>query len=185
VNNCGDSIRVVHPLFQEEDDGSIPISPLQLHIGKISARQAVELNKLWHSRMPKLDCFNICAPCFAAEYKNKFYAIAMWSLPIAANRLKDGQFCLELRRMAISDDAPKNTASRMISIMARIIKKERPDIKRLLSYQDTGAHSGIIYAASGWKPVLKSDFVSWDSHSKRPGKIDQSESPKIRWERSL
>ena len=134
MNKCGDSIRVVHPLFQEEGGGSIPTSPLQLHIGEISSKQAILLNELWHSRMPRLDCYAVCKPCFAAEFENIFYAIAMWSLPIAANRLKNGKESLELRRMAIADDAPKNTASRMLKIMTMMIRKQRPDIKRLISY---------------------------------------------------
>ena len=184
-NFRADDARVACPLFQAEYGGSTPTSALQLHIGKITSKLAVKLNKKWHSRMPQLDCYNICAPCFVAECNNLYYAIAMWSLPIAANRITNGNQCLELRRMAIAPDAPKNTASRMLGIMARIIRKERPDIIRLLSYQDTEVHKGTIYAAAGWKAVRTADFVSWDNHSKRPGKINQSHAPKVRWELAI
>jgi hypothetical protein len=145
----------------------------------------VMLNEKWHSRMPRLDNYKVCAPCFVAECNNVYYAIAMWSSPIAANRIANGSQCLELRRMAIAPNAPKNTASRMLGIMARIIRKERLDIMRLLSYQDTEVHKGTIYAAAGWKAVRTSNFVSWDKHSKRPGKINQSLAPKVRWEYTL
>jgi hypothetical protein len=144
------------------------------------------LNELWHSRMPTITGFAMCAPCFAAEFDGKFYAAAIWSLPIAANRLKDGTHILELRRFAIAPDAPRNTASRMLGVMTKIIRKERPDIKKLISYQDTGAHKGAIYAASGWAAAQsKGTFTSWGTHRTRPGTIEQSTSPKIRWELAL
>jgi hypothetical protein len=187
MNPSGDSIRVVHPLFQEEDDGSIPISPLQLHIGRVHVKTAILLNAQWHSRFPKVDESNIIRNrrqvCYAAEYKNHFYAVAIWSDPIAANRLKDGHLMLELRRMAIADNAPKNTASRMISVMTRLIKRQWPELVALVSYQDTGAHEGTIYKASGWTNASEqSCFVDW-SGTLRKRNAAQSTSPKIRWEK--
>jgi len=88
---------------------------------------------------------------------------------------------LELRRMAISEDAPKNTASRMIGIMRRIIKKEFPHITLLLSYQDTDVHEGTIYKASGWYPASKSKGTSWTNNVRQRNK-EQSLSDKVRWE---
>ena len=181
----GDSVRVAQPLFPVEGQGSIPMSPLQFEIEIIDQKKAMLLNKMWHSRMPRADFYNICNPCFGAIYKNIYYASAMWSLPMAANRLKNGSFCLELRRLAINDDAPKNTASRIICIMSKWIKVNMPHIYKLISYQDTGVHSGTIYKASGWQIASKCKFVSWSVHSKRPGKIQQSMAPKIRWEKQI
>ena len=48
----GESIRVVHPLFQEEGGGSIPTSPLQLYIGRLHYKTAEGLVREWHSRLP-------------------------------------------------------------------------------------------------------------------------------------
>jgi hypothetical protein len=127
----------------------------------------------------------MCVPSFAATFANSFYAVALWSLPIAANRLTDGYSCLELRRFAIAPDAPKNTASFMLSRMRKSIKYEMPDIKRLISYQDTGAHQGTIYKAAGWSAVGKSEYISWEHHSKRPGSVEQSTADKVRWECAL
>ena len=185
----GDSIRVVHPLFQEEDDGSIPISPLQLHVGAVHVKTAILLNNLWHSRFPKIDESNILRNrrqvCYAAEYKNHFYAVAIWSDPIAANRFADGHLMLELRRMAIADDAPKNTASRMLSIMTRMIKKRWPEIVLLVSYQDTESHDGTIYKASGWVAANKQEkYTDW-TNTIRKRNASQSDAPKIRWEKCL
>ena len=116
---CGDSVRETFPLFQEDDGGSIPTSPLQFNIIEINKDVFVYLNKKWHSRLPICtNCWD--GICFGAEYKNKLYAVAWWSKPIAQNRLKDGKRVFELRRMAISDECPKNTASRFLKIMILI-----------------------------------------------------------------
>jgi len=153
MNQGGESIRVVHPLFQEEGGGSIPTSPLQLHIGEIHVTKAIQLNALWHSRFPNIERGNIernrYAICYGAEFAGKFYVVAIWSSAVAANRLKDGLRALELRRLAIASDAPKNSASRVLSVMTRLIKKKGFDINRFISYQDTEVHSGTIYKAAG------------------------------------
>ena len=76
--------------------------------------------------------------------------------------------------LAISCDSPKNTASFMIAEMQRWILKSMPTLFKLISYQDTGVHLGTIYKASNWVSNGESKFVSWEKHSKRPGKIEQS-----------
>lgn len=177
----GDSIRVVHPLFQEEDDGLTPISPLQLDIGQIDRKIFKNLNSEWHSRLPEVtNCFS--GICFGAVYKNRFYAVAWWSIPIAENRLKNGKSIYELRRMAISDDSPKNTASRFLKIMLMRIKKDLPRIKKVISYQDTAVHVGTIYKASGWTQETKPTFTSWKN---RPNRNDLSTGEKVRWAKTI
>lgn len=171
--------RTVYPLFPVGSSGELT-SPMQFNIGQIDRLVFVRLNELWHSRLPiTTNCFE--GICYGAEFGNLYYAVAWWSKPIAENRLKDGKKCYELRRMAISDDAPRNTASRMLSIMRKDIKKRMPNIKRLISYQDTGVHLGTIYKASGWTPATDASFVSWENRQDFNRK-DQSKSPKIRWE---
>ena len=59
---------------------------------------------------------------------------------------------LELNRMAFDDYLPKNSESRCIAISIRLIKKNAPQIKWLLSYSDaTQCGDGTIYRASGFK----------------------------------
>tara|TARA_R100001443_G_scaffold16126_2_gene25947 strand:+ start:2098 stop:2760 length:663 start_codon:yes stop_codon:yes gene_type:complete len=59
---------------------------------------------------------------------------------------------LELNRMAFDDFLPRNSESRCISIAVRLIKKNAPQIKWLLSYSDaTQCGDGTIYRASGFK----------------------------------
>lgn len=176
--NCGDGIRVVHPLFQEEGDGSIPISPLQLRIERIPKTVAASLNGYWHSRLPEIANWQNC-DCYGAFFANRYYAVAMWSIPSA--RMLNGRGWYELRRMAIADDAPPNTASRMLKIMRILIAKEKPEIKRLISYQDTGVHKGTIYRAAGWKPTELSGGGEWSRPSRHRESV-QAITPKQRWE---
>ena len=58
---------------------------------------------------------------------------------------------LELNRMAFDDYLPKNSESRCIAISIKLIKKNAPHIKWILSYSD-GAQcgDGSIYRASGF-----------------------------------
>jgi len=178
-----DDVRVAYPLFQEEYGGSTPTSALQLNITRISTELAVKLNLLWHSRLPKIGN-SFCCFAYGAEFNNKYYAVALWSQPVAANRLKDGDKILELRRMAIAPDAPKNTASRMIRIMRIDIKKTHPHIIKLISYQDTEVHTGTIYKASGWVAANRTKGLSWTTET-RTRNQEQTMADKIRWEYDL
>lgn len=59
---------------------------------------------------------------------------------------------LELNRMAFDDYLPKNSESRCIAIAIRLIKKNAPQVKWILSYSDaTQCGDGTIYRASGFK----------------------------------
>tara|TARA_R100000773_G_C4220642_1_gene119373 strand:- start:3878 stop:4429 length:552 start_codon:yes stop_codon:yes gene_type:complete len=173
------------PLFRSGCGGSSPTAAHQLQVKKCKVQRACQLNELWHSRFPKIHWSNVVRNrdyvCFVAEFDDIAYASAIWSSPVAANRLKEGKTALELRRMAISEDAPKNTASRMIGLMRKIIKKEFPHITLLLSYQDTEVHSGTIYKASGWYAANTSKGISW-TNKKRQRNKEQSLADKVRWE---
>lgn len=58
---------------------------------------------------------------------------------------------LELNRMAFSDLLPRNSESRCISIAFRLIRKNAPHIKWVLSFSDgTQCGDGTIYRASGF-----------------------------------
>lgn len=181
---CEDSIRVVHPLFQEVGDGAIPISSLQIEVQKCSVKLACVLNHKFHSRLPIVIQGNIDRNrhkiCFAFIFKNRYYGTALWSSPVAANRLKNGEKLLELRRLALADDCPKNTASRVIKVMIKEIKKEFPDIIELISYQDTESHLGTIYKASNWiKSEKDVEYSDWAKSRKR--NKAQTKSKKIKW----
>lgn len=59
---------------------------------------------------------------------------------------------LELNRMALSDKCPKNSESRALGICIRMLKKQYPHLKVILSFADAcQCGDGIIYRASGFK----------------------------------
>jgi len=59
---------------------------------------------------------------------------------------------LELNRMAFDDYLPKNSESRCISISFKLIKRNAPHIKWILSFSDSvQCGDGTIYRASGFK----------------------------------
>ena len=177
-----------HPLFEFERTGEKLISAKQLNVGVCDLNKAIEMNVLWHSVFPKIEASNcyrnkICI-AFACEFDGEFYASAIWTSPIAANRLKDGDKLLELRRMAICDKAPKYTATRFLSMMQKHIKKKFPELTGLISYQDAEKHTGTIYKASNWVIDNKAEFSDWTTSTRKRAK-SQSETPKIRWKYSM
>lgn len=61
---------------------------------------------------------------------------------------------IELNRMAFDDYLPKNSESRCISISIKLIKKNAPHIKWILSFSDGNlCGDGTIYRASGFKLI--------------------------------
>jgi len=62
---------------------------------------------------------------------------------------------LELNRMAFSDMLPKYSESRCIAISIKLLKKNAPHIKWILSYSDgCECGDGTIYRASGFKLTM-------------------------------
>lgn len=180
-NLSADSTRLVHPLFQEEGGGSTPTSALSLTVYPIEFARAKALNRLWHSRLPRLGSKQ-ARLCYAAEFDGVIYAVAIWSRPIA--RFLPQTDWLELQRFAIAPDAPRNTASRVLAVMTRLIRKKLPAITLLISYQDTEVHTGTIYRAAGWVPGASSGGGEWACPS-RPRLSLQSTAPKRRWEKVI
>ena len=185
-----DGVPVAHPLFQAGGGGSIPTSALQLRFAQSDVRTALELNALWHSVLPNLAIGNVKGGgplhvCYTAEYEGGYYAAAIWSTPIALNRMRwTGDEVLELRRMAIADNAPKNTATRMLGWMTRDIRKRFPSLVVLISYQAVDHHEGTIYKAAGWNPGPVIPFRAHE-HKKGRGAPTQTTSDKVRWELQL
>jgi len=69
---------------------------------------------------------------------------------------------LELNRMAFSELLPKYSESRCISVAIRLIKKNAPHIKWILSYSDgMQCGDGSIYRASGFNLTGFSEGGMW------------------------
>ena len=73
---------------------------------------------------------------------------------------------IELNRMAFDDYLPKYSESRCISIAMKLIKKNAPHIKWVISFADgTQCGDGTIYRASGFKLVgIKKNVSLWEKN---------------------
>lgn len=186
-NRRADDVVAAYPLFQAEDGGSIPTSALQLYFSTTDRETFRKANRAWHSCLPRIgsSCGRVY---YMAEAAGRIFAVAMWSNPVA--RLLPQTSWLELRRFAITDEAPRYTASRMLGWMARDLWKRFPEVVRLISYQDCDAHDGTLYAASGWTKAdnyisrkrVWAPTTNWASRH-RAGRTNQSVSPRMRWEK--
>ncbi len=186
-----DGVPVAHPLFQAGGGGSIPTSALQLRFDVIDVQTARGLNALWHSVLPNLRTGQITGmsdvkhTCYVAECDGGYYATAIWTSPPAVNRMKwDVHEVLELRRMAVSDQAPKNSASRMLGWMVRDIRRRYPTVHTLISYQAEDHHVGTIYKAAGWTEGPRTKFTLW-THDRGSSTSAPTTSRKVRWERRI
>lgn len=174
-----DGLPVIRP-FQGLHVRRRPRSPREMRAELCDVQTIISINRSWHSVLPNVGP-NFGVFGYIATYLDVIYASALWSRPIAANRLTNGFQKMELRRMAVGPDAPTHTASWFLSVMSRLILA-RDDVAGLLSYQATDVHRGTMYRAAGWRSCGEQEFVSWNTHSRRrPGDVNASN--KVRWER--
>lgn len=163
---------------------SCPSTPKLLNLREINVNYAMEQNEKWHSRLPITSHSNMIRNAhkvfYGAEYNDHCFAVAMWTDPVAANRMSKEYVWLELRRLAIAPDAPKFTATWMLSKMIKDIKKRFPNVTMLVSYQDTEVHNGTIYAAGNWKKDQISKYRDWNTESRKRNNA-QSTADKVRW----
>lgn len=182
--------RLASPLL-ETTTGAVPRRARQLLVDRCDVRHARVLIARWHSRLPDTQAGPWMA-AYRASFDGVTYAVALWNTP-SARMLPAG--LLELRRMAVAPDAPHCTASRFLAEMGRAVRREFPDVQRMISYQDVDVHKGIIYLAAGWEPVHHSKARTRDRSGSRVGtrRAYRSNlngdapdaSAKVRWEKAL
>jgi len=100
-------------------------------------------------------CHNAPSPCYALIDNNKIIGILMFATPCSENvrasvfgeEYKD--WVIELHRLHILDCTPKNAESWFISRCIKLLKKDNPKIKAIISFADsTQGHEGIVYKAT-------------------------------------
>lgn len=166
----GDSIEAMLPLFQEEEGGSIPTSPLQLRFEIVAPRTAAVAYRKWHYL--KDDGF-LSQVSFGAFYGGKLEgAISFGALSAPAlkgywdRKTQAGWY--EIKRLALSPACPRNSESRMIGTTITLLRR-RCFVKGIVTYADAGyGHSGIIYRAAGFEYLgltsPRSDFWVGDKN---------------------
>jgi hypothetical protein len=184
--------RFSAPLFAV--DPRVPeggIKARHLEFERCDTGLAVSLTREWHSRLPNTQA-GPWQHAFRMHYQDMTYAVALWNNPSARTL---PQNWVELRRMACAPDAPRNTASRFLSLMVKWLRVNRPDAERCISYQDTAVHHGTIYKAAGWQVGYVAKARDRDRSKSRTGtnrayRSDMNGqgpagSEKIRWEITL
>ena len=149
---CGDSSTVELPLFQGEDGGSSPTSPLQLSFRQITGHTSnlvVVESHYAHRAVP-------VSWAFGAYFKNMLLGVISFGKPASQNVCigvcgkNNSDRVYELNRLWMSDKCPKNSESRFIGWALRQLKKNNPPLI-LVSYADTErGHSGSVYRATNW-----------------------------------
>lgn len=108
---------------------------------------------------------------FGAFLDNKLHGIMSFGNPIDKRKVlplvknTGWNEMLELNRMAFDDYLPRNSESRCFSIAIKLLKKNAPHIKWILSFSDgTQCGDGTIYRASGFQltAIRKSTSDLWE-----------------------
>jgi len=94
---------------------------------------------------------------FGIFYNNKLEGVLQYGNPMDKNKtiglVKNTKWnnFIELNRMALTDNLPKNAESRSIAITIKLLKKYAPHLDWILTYADgTQCGDGTIYGASGF-----------------------------------
>ena len=160
MNMCGDSLKEECDLFQDQDGGSNPTSPLQLKIKLIEKKEVKWAYIHWHYFGEKgfLSTFD-----FGVYFNGVLVGGISYGIPNARNikgiynQTTQGNF-LELTRLALSPTCPKNSESRVIGITVKMVKKLKPELEGIITYADTKYnHTGIIYRASNFRYIGLTD----------------------------
>lgn len=120
----------------------------------IPAKIANEFVKKHHYSKKSVNSVLLSFGCFL---DNRLHGVLQLGNPIMKSNViglventKWNEF-LELNRMAFDDYLPKNSESRCISVVIKLIKKKSPHIRWILSFSDgTQCGDGTIYRASGF-----------------------------------
>jgi len=118
--------------------------------------------------------------CLGVWYGDRLVGVLMFGRPSA--RLEDQEHTVELTRMVLLDECPRNSESRALALAAKWIRGNMPEIRRLIAYADPSrGHRGTVYLAAGWKFVGRTAGGRWA----RPGRPrrDASTVPKLKFEK--
>lgn len=146
----GNSLRVKHSLFQDDDGGSTPTLPLYF-ISEIDHKTAKVWVEKWHysKRMPTGKNIN-----YGLYVDGKLYAVIVYGIGVNPYQAKflGVNKVLEIKRMCRSEPADKrHPLSRFISISMRMCVKDNPADCIVAFADPEQGHEGTVYRASGFE----------------------------------
>lgn len=137
--------RVARLPFPAEDGGASPT--LRLHFTPATIDEVNWLLATEHY----LGTIGAARHAFAAWSNDQLVACQVYRWPTARMLPADGSW-LELSRWCLTEDAGRNSGSRMMRWVARWLRRHDPVVRTLVSYSDpTLGHTGALYRASGWR----------------------------------
>lgn len=163
------------------DGGSIPTRSLQYYVRHCDVSHIQEVIERVHYSH---SIFGVTTTHCYGVFEDPMICRggAIFGLPAAYNvsrKYDQGEPLLELRRFVLEDWLPKNSESRYLSVMLRDLR--RRGVRRVLSYADPAyGHSGVIYAACGFKNVgktAKRRHVMWKGKKYPDRNVHQTNFP--------
>jgi hypothetical protein len=151
VNNQFAGLSQKKTTVPNGNDGANPIIPLHFCVKEIDMPVAKPFVLQWH--------YSKLCPAgkvyFGLYDNDQLIGVAVYGDPAMRNQKKTWNIDIELRRLCLTDSAPKNSESKFISITLRLLKKK--GFKRVLSMADANfGHIGTIYKASNFKYMGRS-----------------------------
>ena len=113
-------------------------------------------------------CHNGPSPCYGLFDNEKLIGVCMFATPCSENvrasvfgsEYKD--MVTELHRLHILDCTPKNTESWFISHCFKLLLKDKPNIRAIISFSDeTEGHKGTIYQATNFYFIGKTSKATF------------------------
>jgi hypothetical protein len=141
------------PVFPTGDGGSTPTFSLQdLQVADCPVAEIREF--IEHHHYSRAVSGVTPKYCFKVLVGERIVGAAIFGIPgmreTLAKYSEGGKYnLLELRRFCMVDETPRNSESRVLSIMLRTLRKH--GVQRILSYADPNfGHVGTIYKALGF-----------------------------------
>ncbi len=148
VKMRGVSLMVERQSFLIEDGGSIPTTPHGMRIEVCQFSDVRKVFETFHYKGGHMG--GGISWCFRLHKGGITYGGAVVGKPRHGNKYVGS---VEIRRMACTEDAPKNSESYFLSKIIWWIRKNT-EIKSVLSYADASVgHKGIIYKAANFKRI--------------------------------
>lgn len=143
----------VERLDQPGDGGSTPTSTLQkLRVQQCNLPSVSGFVSTWHYSRSVFGLTD--SHCFRVLMDDALVGAAIFGAPagrgVAKKYAPNDERLVELRRFCMIDRLPKNSESRVLGIMCRLLRKQ--GVQRVLSYADpVVGHEGTIYRAAGFQ----------------------------------
>lgn len=108
------------------------------------------------------------------------YGVSTFGHPVA--RRENQQTTLEHTRMALSPDAPRNSATFFMARSRKWIRENMPEIGRLISYVPSDKYTGVTYRGDNW-PIVYADQCTTSRWTNRPKRRDVQNAQRTKFER--